>query len=411
MTVLMRIAAIAVAWGMIASAAPSAVAADGGPAATPRPPSIYVVTAKKQPITDTVLASGTIRPVEEVYVQPQVDGLAVDTSDVQVGDRVEKGHVMAVLADDSLKLQLSQLQAAKAKSEAALAQGKAQLAEAKANADEAVRVRDRYKALSTSGTMSTANFDQASASADAALARVNSAEQAIAVARADVGVADAQIGDIRLRLARTKVRAPVSGVVSAKNLKVGAIASASGSPMFTIIKDDRLELRADVSEEDLLKVQPGQKVAVRLAGQSTALAARVRIVDPTVDLTSRLGTVRISFDKPDRIRAGMFANAAITVETKDAVVVPISAVGMSAEGSSVLKVSDGRVRATSVQTGIIADGEIEIVSGLAPGDEVVAKAGAFVRDGDRISPIPLEGARAAGAGDSFAAAIDNQGAR
>ena len=311
-----RMAALAVALGLFAGMAPAG-AADAPQQGSPQPPSIYVVTAKKQPITDTVLASGYIQPVEEVYVQPQVEGLAVDSTDIEIGDRVTKGQVMAVLADDSLKLQLSQLQATKAKAEAALAQGKAQLTEAQANADEAVRVRDRYRTLQSSGTMSTANLDQASASAEAALARVSSAKQAIAVARADVAVAEAQIGDVELRLSRTKVRAPVSGVVSAKNIKVGAIASASGSPLFTIIKNDQLELRGEVSEEDLLKVRPGQKVDVTLAGQRKPLAARVRLADPTVDLDSRLGTVRISFDDPDRIRAGMFANARIIVRSEE----------------------------------------------------------------------------------------------
>ncbi len=398
-----RMAALAAAFVLLAGVSASAAAETGQPA-SPQPPSIYVVTAKKQPITDTVLASGYIRPVEEVYVQPQVEGLAVDSTDIEVGDSVTKGQVMAVLADDSLKLQLSQLKATRAKAEASLAQGKAQLAEAQANADEAVRVRDRYRTLQSSGTMSSANLDQALANADAAQARVSAATQSIAAARADVEVADAQIEDVRLRLSRTRVKAPVSGVVSAKNIKVGAIASSSGNPLFTIIKGDRLELRGDVSEEDLLKVRPGQKVEVTRAGQTRPLAAKVRLVDPTVNLDSRLGTVRISFDNPDRIRAGMFANARIVVETKDAVVVPVTAVSMSSDASTVLKVKDGRVKMTPVTTGIIAGDRVEIVSGLEAGDQVVAKAGAFVRDGDRVHPVPL-GARGTAGGAAFAAAV------
>lgn len=407
MAILSRMAAAAVACGIIAAGASPAGAAGKEASASPQAPSIYVVTARKQPITDAVLASGYIRPVEEVYVQPQVDKLAVDASEIEVGDEVAKGQVMAVLADDSLKLQLSQLQATKAKAEAALAQGRAQLAEAKANADEAVRARDRYKSLKASGTVADASLDRASATADAALARVQSARQAIAVAKADVGVAEAQIGDVQLRLARTKVRAPVSGLVSAKNMKVGAIASSSGSPMFTIIKDNRLELRAQVSEEDLLKVHRGQEAEVTLAGRKKALGAKVRLVDPTVDLETRLGTVRISFDDPKSIRAGMFANARIVVKTRNAVVVPITAVGMSANGSDVLKVQDGRVVETAVQTGIMSGGMVEIRAGLKAGDRLVAKAGAFVRDGDRVNPVPLDGKAAAAGQDSLAASIEN----
>jgi HlyD family secretion protein len=252
-----------------------------------------------------------------------------------------------------------------------------------------VRVRDRYAALSKNGTVSRADYDQAVAGADAALARVNSAKQSVAVAEADIAVADAQIADIDLKLARTKVKAPVSGIVSAKNIKVGAIASASADPLFTIIEDGALELRAEVAEGDLQKVTSGQTVSVRLPGQREPITGTVRLVDPTVDLTSRLGTVRISFDRPDRIRAGMFASAAILVEKKPAVVVPISAVSMSADEATVLKVADGRVKITPVVTGITDGGVIEIIDGLSAGDSVVAKAGAFVRDGDRIHPVPL----------------------
>ena len=88
----------------------------------------------------------------------------------------------------------------------------------------------------------------------------------------------------------------------------------------------------------------------------------------------------------------MFANARIFVRSKDAVVVPITAVSMSGNGADVMKVQDGRVATRPVKTGIVAGDKIEIVSGLGAGDQIVAKAGAFVRDGDSIHPVPLEGA-------------------
>lgn len=391
MTTSMRIPAAFAVFLALTIALPVAFAADTAEpvASTPQLPSIYVVKAKRDTITDSVVASGYIRPVEEVYVQPEVEGLAVESSAIDIGQTVEKGDVMAVLSDDALLLQKSQLEASRAKAEAALAQSKAQLAEAQANADEAVRVRDRYASLSKNGTVSRAEYDQASASADAATARANSASQAIAVAQADIAVAQAQIDDVDLRLARTSVKAPVSGVVSAKNIRIGAIASASSDPLFTIIEDGALELRAEVAEGDLLKIKPGQSVAVSLAGQREPITGKVRLVDPTVDLTSRLGTVRIDFDRPDRLRAGMFASATILVQTKDAVVVPISAVSISEGVATVLKVDDGRVKVTKVATGIEEDGKVEIAEGLDDGDSLVAKAGAFVRDGDRIHPVPV----------------------
>jgi HlyD family secretion protein len=86
----------------------------------------------------------------------------------------------------------------------------------------------------------------------------------------------------------------------------------------------------------------------------------------------------------------MFMDAEILIAERDALAVPVTAIGRSAEGSTVMKVSDGVVSRVSVKTGIRDGGWIEVLEGISPGDTIVAKAGAFVRDGDRINPVPFE---------------------
>ncbi|WP_371746730.1 efflux RND transporter periplasmic adaptor subunit [Shinella sp. H4-D48] len=357
-------------------------------------PAIVVTAAEQRNLIDRVIATGTIQAVEEVYVTPLVEGLSIRTLEADVGDRVAAEGTLATLNDDALLLQKSQTEASLAKARAGLEQIRAQLVEAKANADEAVRVRDRAQRLVKSGSQSQANADQAIAAADAALARVNSAEQAVAVAEADINVAQSQIDDIDLRLARTAVKSPVAGVVSARTAKIGAIASGSASPLFTVIRDGAIELKADVSEDMILKLKPGLKAKVSLAGGAATLTGTIRLVEPTLDPQSRLGRVYIGFDEPDRARAGMFASADIVVEEKQGIVLPLSAI-TTADGKTVArKVENGVVRLVPVETGIQDGQGIEIVSGLAAGDEVVAKAGAYVRDGDRINPVKGEQASA-----------------
>ncbi|UPA23732.1 efflux RND transporter periplasmic adaptor subunit [Shinella oryzae] len=357
-------------------------------------PAIVVTAAEQRSLVDRVIATGTIQAVEEVYVTPLVEGLSIRTLEADVGDRVAADGTLATLNDDALLLQKSQTEASLAKARAGLEQIKAQLVEAKANADEAVRARDRAQRLVKSGSQSQAGADQAIAAADAALARVNSAEQAVAVAEADINVAQSQIDDIDLRLARTSVKSPVAGVVSARTAKIGAIASGSASPLFTVIRDGAIELKADVSEDTILKLKPGLKAKVSLAGGAATLTGTIRLVEPTLDPQSRLGRVYIGFDKPERARAGMFASADIVVEEKQGIVLPLSAV-TTADGKTVArKVENGVVRLVPVETGIQDGQGIEIVSGLAAGDEVVAKAGAYVRDGDRINPVKGEQASA-----------------
>ncbi len=357
-------------------------------------PAIVVTTAEPHAIVDRVIATGTIQAVEEVYVTPLVEGLSIRTLAADVGDRVEKDGTLATLNDDALLLQKSQTEASLAKAEAALAQIKAQLAEARANADEAVRARDRAQKLVKSGSQSQAAADQAVAAADAALARVNSAEQAISVSQADIKVAQSQIDDIDLKLARTAVKSPVAGIVSARTAKIGAIATGAASPLFTVIRDGEIELKADVAEDAVLKLAPEQKVTVTLAGGAAKLTGTVRLVEPTLDPQSRLGHVYIRFTEPDKARAGMFASAEIVVAEKKGIALPLSAI-TTADGKTVArKVENGIVTLVPVETGI-QDGQlVEIVSGLATGDEVVAKAGAYVRDGDRINPVHGEQASA-----------------
>ncbi|HEV7248913.1 MAG TPA: efflux RND transporter periplasmic adaptor subunit [Shinella sp.] len=357
-------------------------------------PAIVVTGAETRAIVDRVIATGSVQAVEEVYVTPLVDGLSIRTLAADVGDTIAADGTLATLNDDALVLEKSQTEASLAKARAALAQIKAQLVEAKANADEAIRVRERAQKLVKSGSQSQAAADQALAAADAALARVKSAEQAITVSEADITVAQSQIDDIDLRLARTAVKSPVAGFVAARTAKIGAIASGAASPLFTVIRDGEIELKADVSEDGILKLALGQKATVTLAGGAAKLTGTIRLIEPTLNPDSRLGRVYIRFDEPGKARAGMFASAEIIVEEHDGIVLPLSAI-TTADGRTVArKVENGVVKLVPVETGIQDGQVIEIVSGLAAGDEVVAKAGAYVRDGDRVNPVHAEQASA-----------------
>ena len=376
---------------IFALAAMQATAQDeSAPAPEPPLPSIVVTEAVEQPLTDRVLASGTIRAVQEVYVQPLVDGLSIRSLEADVGDRVEADEILATLNNDALILQKSQLEANKAKAEAGLAQYEAQVIEAEANLDDAIRQRDRATKLGKSGSGSVAEVERATAAVEVAEARLQAAQQSVSVGNADIKVVESQIADIELNLARTDVKPPVAGVVSARNAKVGAIASGAGEPLFTVIRDGALELVADVSEGNIRKIRPGQKAVVSIAGGGAKLEGQVRLVSPTVDPVSRLGFVRIDVDEKTGARAGMYGSAEIIVDQKTALSLPLSAVTTGREGSFARRVEDNVVKQVEIETGIQDGGFVEVVSGLQAGDMVVEKAGAFVRDGDRIAPVRAE---------------------
>ncbi|MGE7367860.1 efflux RND transporter periplasmic adaptor subunit [Neorhizobium sp. NPDC001467] len=375
---------------LICLAAPSVLAQEQQPKPAPKLPAIVVTEVTERPLTDRVIATGTIRPIDEILVQPLVDGLPIKSLAVDVGDRVEAGAVLALLDGDALILQKSQYQANKAKAEAGLAQSRAQVVEAQASYDDAIRQRDRTARLGQNGTSSISQVEQAQAQAQVADAKLKAAQQAVGVAEADIKVVDAQIADIDLKLARTEVRSPVAGVVSVKNAKVGAIAAGSGEPLFNIIRDGAIELVADLAETDIGKITRDQKASIRVAGNRNGIEGVVRLVSPTVDASTRLGAVHIVVDATSTARAGMYASAEVIVAQKTAPALPQSAVTSGRDGSVARKVEGEVVRQAKIETGIQDAGFVEIVSGLKTGDKVVAKAGAFVRDGDRIAPVEAQ---------------------
>lgn len=370
---------------------PSMAGAQGG-ADRQSLPSIVVSEARTRDLIDRVVATGTLMAVDEIYVQPLVDGLSVDRLNVDIGDRVEAGASLAELSKDSLTLQRSQLEANRAKAEAGVAQSKAQVIEAQANYDDAVRQRDRAGRLGESGSGSVSQVEQTAAAADVAQARLQAAKQSVTVGEADIKVVDAQIADIDLKLSRTSVKTPVAGIVSAKNARVGAIASGSGNPLFTVIKDNAIELVADLSETDIQKVQAGQKAIITVAGGTDRIEGKVRLVSPTVDATTRLGSVHILLPADSPARAGMYGSAEVVISSANALALPLSAVTSGRKGSSTRRVENGVVKQVAVEIGIQDSGFVEIKSGISAGDVVVEKAGAFVRDGDKINPVPADAA-------------------
>ena len=369
--------------------AQEAVAAESiAEAPVPSLPAITVSTVTPQLLTDRIIASGLVAAVEEVQVAPLVEGQPLDQLLVDVGATVTEGQVLAVLSKTTLELQKTEAVASLAAARSTIAQAEAQKVEAEAAAAEAARVVNRTTKLRESGTAPQATWDTANANATAANARVMVATQGLESARAQLALAEARLENVDLMLNRTEVKAPVAGKIVARNAKIGAIATAAGQPMFVITRDGALELRADAAEIDLLRLAPGQPAHLRAVGMTEALTGTVRLVEPAIDPVTRLGRARISVDAGDALRTGMFVEAEIIAAEHEGLAVPVTSIGSSPEGSTVMRVKDGVVERVVVKTGIRDRGLVEITEGLAAGDTIVTKAGAFVRNGDRINPVP-----------------------
>ncbi|MCI0467857.1 MAG: efflux RND transporter periplasmic adaptor subunit [Beijerinckiaceae bacterium] len=188
------------------------------------------------------------------------------------------------------------------------------------------------------------------------------------------------------------VQAPETGIVVAANAVVGARASAMAEPLFQIIPGGLLELRAQAPAKRLAKLSPGLPAAIRIPGAGEFLG-ETRFISSTVDAATQLGEVFISLRFDPRLRAGMFARAGVNAgKSCGNAAVPLTALLFGEEGTVVQIVREGRVESRIVKTGLQSGGKMEIHQGVADGDMVVARAGAFLRDGDQVRPIPIDDA-------------------
>ena len=362
--------------------------------AMPAPPSITVAKATLREIAQNVVVTGTLVARDEIMVGAQIDGLRLVSYLVDVGDHVEQGQVLARLDRDMLETQLAQNASQLARAEAAIAQVRAAIAEAEASRVDAEAALKRAETLKLSGNVTEELLQTRRTAMRVAEARLRAQNENLRVAESEKALAEAQGREIEIRLARTEVRAPASRVVSDRTARVGQTVGLAGEPLFRLVRDGEVELEAEVTETRLHSVEPGQPARIEVAGFAEPIEGKVRLVAPTVDAATRLGRVKIALPADRNLRPGLFARGAIEVARRDGVVVPQSAVLFGATGPRVQVVSDGVVAERSVAIGLQDADGVEILRGVSDGELVVARAGGFLRDGDRITAVTPPDARA-----------------
>lgn len=353
--------------------------------ATP-PPAISVAEVVTAEFTETAVVSGSLVPRDEILVTPELNGFRVLNLRVDESDRVKKGDVLATLVSESLDAQIDQNDASLARAEAAISRAKSQIVEATARLEEAEASFERAKPLQNSGYLSKSTFDQREAAATSAQAKLVAARDGLKLAQAEKAQVEAQRRELEWRLSNTKVTAPEDGIISRRDARIGAMASASAKPMFHIIARGEVELDAEVIETELAKISVGQKARINVAGVGM-VTGTVRLVSPEVDEDTRLGRVRIFLGDDPKLRIGSFARGVIDTAQGRGLAVPTAAVVFDSSGAFVQVVRDGRVERRDIETGLVAGGLVEVRKGLALGDVVVAKAGTFLRDGDAVRPV------------------------
>ena len=331
---------------------------------------VSTVLVKPVNLAQNFSANGGVYAWQEAGVGAEVQGLRVNDVRVDVGQSVQRGQVLATFAADGVL--------------ADIAVARAGVAEAQANANEAQANADRARSLQNTGALSNQQIQQMLTLEQSARARLDSAKAAL----------DAQ----QVRLKHTQVVAPDSGTIVQRNVAVGAVAGAGD--LFRLIRQGRLEWRAEVTSSELARVQPGSEVFVTAPGGAVA-RARVRMIGPTVDAQTRAGLVYVDLlgmREGEKLalgaafKPGMFAKGDFVFGNSSALTIPQQAVVVR-EGFSYCFVvgADGRVAPRKISVGRRSSaqdgGVVEVLSGLEPGAQVVAGGAGFLNDGDLVKVV------------------------
>lgn len=328
--------------------------------------SVTLIQPQQTELPLKMFANGNIAAWQEAIIGSEANGLRLTNVLVNVGDVVKKGQLLADFSAESIEAELNQ--------------AKASLSEAEVQGKETINNAERARTLQNTGAMSNQQIDQYIAAADSAKAKIDVAKAAVAMQQ--------------IRLKNTKIYAPDSGIISARSATVGAVVGV-GTELFKLIRQSRLEWRAEVTSTDLPSVKTGMQVNVT-AADGSSFKGHVRMVSPTVDLQTRNALIYVDLPVNSTAKAGMFAKGEFVLGRFRSLTLPQQALVLRDGFTYVFVVKNGSdpkdrdnktVRQVKVQTGRRIGNLVEIVSGLEPNQPLVATGGAFLSDRDLVKVV------------------------
>ena len=385
-------------------------------------------------VGDVVKAGQVMALLDDSLLQDQIRQAQADVEAKQADVASKQADLASKQADvASSRATVTSNQAIVQQKQADLAQAKAKLRDAQLNfqrtqelANQGAISRQQLDTATTNLATATeavrlaeANIKSAEANVTSAQANIGSALATVKISQANINSAQASVKSsaakeeqLKTQLGQTIVRAPVSGVVAEKLARVGdvtgvppqtQIATVVGGTqkLFSIIQDGKLELQAQVPENQLTQVKIGASVQVISNVDSRVkLQGPVRDIEPVVNQQRREATVKIDLPPTKLMKPGMFARAAITTVTTKSLAVPQKAVQPQPDGSAIVFMLSGvdaqsaaspkenTVRAQKVEVGeILVGGRVEIKSGLKLRDRVVVDGAGYIKDGDKVRVV------------------------
>lgn len=303
-------------------------------------------------------ANGSVAAWQEASIGAEVNGLRLSDVRVNVGDVVRKGQVLATFASETVQAELLQAQAS--------------LAEAEASAQAASADAQRAASLKDTGALSVQQIAQFNTAEVTAKARVQAAKAAVAAAQ--------------VRRNNAQLTAPDNGIISARTATVGSVVGA-GAELFRMVRQGRLEWRAEVTSSEISRIKPGAAVSVTAASGAT-VNGKVRVIAPTVDPQTRNALVYVDLPQHPDIKAGMYAKGDFALGTTNALTLPQQALVLRDGFTYAMRIeANNKVSQVKLQTGKRSGDAVEILSGAKAGEKFVASGAAFLADGDTVRVV------------------------
>jgi RND family efflux transporter MFP subunit len=325
--------------------------------------------------------TGTVRARTTTSISAKVMGY-VRQVNAQVGDHVRAGQTLVTIEAQDLEAHYRGAEAGVEEARAAMPEVESAVAAAKAQLELAQATFRRMQDLFNKRSISNQEFDEAVAKRKAAEANYEMAVSKRSQLRAKIAQAEQERTAARVTRSYATITAPFAGIVTAKSVEPGTLATP-GTPLLTIEQQGGFRLEAPVEEARLGSIRVGMPVTVSIESLDRTIQARVSEIVPAVDPASRSYTVKIDLPASPQLRSGLFGRARFAQGSRQVLAVPASAVAERGQLRAVMVAENGVARTRLITTGERLGEQVEVLSGLTPGEKVIAPAPANLADGAR----------------------------
>lgn len=357
-------------------------------------PLVTVVPVTRSPSRTQLILPGNLQPVTEAPVLARASGY-IRKRYADIGDHVKGGQVLAEIEAPELDQQIRQAQAVLDQQKSSVEQAEAALEQGRSKENLARVTAERWANLVARGAVSKQENDVYQAQYAAQQADVHALEKAVAGSRSNVAAAQAGLARLNELKGYQTVRAPFTGVITVRNVDVGTLINEGNTLLYRIAQTDRMRTYINVPQSEAESVRVGQKATLEFSElPNRKFSGTVTRTANALDPASRTLLTEVELPNPDgALLPGMYAQVDLQMLRKTApLLIPGDTLVVRADGTQVAVVKPGgEIHFARIQVGRDFGAQLEVLSGLGEGEQIVVSPSDAVREGARVKPVKQEG--------------------